>query len=341
MNYDTRKLKNYLLGELSAADAEAFDELSFTDEKFGADLSAAENDLIDAFLNNDLSVADSKKFESVYFATPQRREKVEFARALQIFAKDKVGKIKTEQEKTGFFAALNIFGNRAWQLGFAAALLVLFFGIFWFAFLREKNSRDELAMQNSPTPQAVAPENKNVEPKNEDTNNENIPAANGNQKNENLENANEKTNRKTSNTNKKSAESNQTSGGESSLNKTGNNPPKTIIATFFLAPPLRGISKIPLFSVPKNASQINVGLQLDANDFESYHVTLTNETGDINLWRRGSLKAKNKGGGNFLNINFPAKLLLNDGFYSLTVSGVGGDGEAEIVANYPFRVNFK
>lgn len=341
MNYDTQKLKNYLLGELAAADAEAFDELSFTDETFGADLSAAENDLIDAYLNNDLRGADLKKFESVYFATQHRREKVEFARALQTFAKSEVGKTQTETEKSGFFAAWNIFGKRAWQFGFAAALIVLFFGIFWLAFLSDKNSRNgEIAMQNSPSPEAVVPVNKNVEPKNENANNENIPSVIGNQREENSQNINEKTNSKNSNANKKSTEANQKSADENPLRKTENNPPKPVIATFFLAPPLRGIGKIPLFSVPKNASQINVALQLDANDFENYHVTLTNETGDINLWRRGSLKAKNKGDARVLNINFPAKL-LNNGFYSLTVSGVNTDGEAEIIANYPFRVNSK
>src|SRR5215204_6709764 len=98
MNYDTQKLKNYLLGELPAADAEAFDELSFTDEKFGADLNAAENDLIDAYLTNDLSVADLKKFESVYFATEHRREKIEFARALQTFAAKETAKTETKTE---------------------------------------------------------------------------------------------------------------------------------------------------------------------------------------------------------------------------------------------------
>lgn len=342
MNYDNQKLKEYLLRKLSDTEAESFDELSFTDDKFDADLKAAENDLIDAYLSNDLSSADLKKFESVYFATEHRREKVEFARTVQTFAKNEISKIKTrsENEKTGFFTARNIFGNRAWQFGFAAAILVLFFGIFWFAFLRNENFQKEIAMQNSPTPQAAIATNENAEPKNESVNNENIPSANGIQTNENSENVNEKTNRTIKNENKKSVESNQKIENENTSRKIENNPPKPVIATFFLAPPLRGTNKIPLFGVPKNASQIGIELQLEANDFESYHVTLTNETGDINLWRRGSLKAKIKGDAKFLNVNFPARL-LNKGFYSLTVSGVNEAGEAEIIANYPFRVNEK
>lgn len=333
MNYDTQKLKKYLFGELSAAETETFDELSFTDENFGADLKAAENDLIDTYLNKALSGAHLKKFESVYFATQHRREKVEFARALQKLTEKEIGKTETQTEQSGFFTTRNIFGNRVWQFGFAAVLLVLFFGFFWFAFLKEKKSRQEFAMQNSPTPQTAVTENKVV-------NNENIPSAIADETNENTENVNEKADQKNSNANKKTGELNQKSGNENSLPKAENNQPKIIIAAFFLAPPLRGINKIPLFNIPKNASQINVELQLEASDFKNYHVTLTNETGDINLWRRGSLRAKNKGDEKFLTVNFPAKL-LNNGFYSLTVSGVNAAGEAEIIANYPFRVNEK
>ena len=338
MNYSIQKLKEYLLGDLSETETEKFDELSFTDEGFDAALKAAENDLIDAYLNNDLSGADVKKFESVYFATRHRREKVEFARALQTVAKNEIGKTETKTGKTGFFADWNIFGSRARQFGFAAAILVLFFGIFWFAFLRNDTLRDEIAMQNSPTPQAVISANESVEPKKDSANNENASPEIHNQTNRKPENVNEKTNREITNANKKSAESNQKTDDKNNLPKPENNSPKPIIATFSLAPPLRGVNKIPLFNIPKNASQIGVKLQLDENDFENYHVTLTNETGDINLWRRGSLSAKKKGDAKFLNVTFPAKLLSN-GFYSLTVSGVNKAGEAEIIANYPFRVS--
>ena len=335
INYDNQKLKAYLLGELSGAEAEAFDAASFSDEKFSAALSAAENDLIDAYLRDELRGADLKKFEAVYLATKHRREKIEFARALQTFAGHEILNSKTE--RTGFFAAWNIFGNRALQIGFAAAaLLILFFGIFWIVVLRGRNTGEEIVMQKTPMPenQIAAPENSN----------QSIPSAGQNSANDNSENVNEKspvTNQKIANANlnKNSNEINRTKEKENPP-KFEKNPPRSIITTFFLAPPLRGANKIPLFDVPKNASQINVELQLEADDYETYHVTLTNETGDINLWRRGSLRARNKSENKVLNLSFPAKL-LNNGFYSLTVSGVNRDGEAEIIANYPFRAGSK
>lgn len=339
--YDNQKLKAYLLGEPSGADADAFDEASFTDENFGAALSAAENDLIDAYLQNELRGAELKKFESVYLSTKHRREKIEFARALQTFAGKEILNSKTETEKTGFFAWRNIFGNRnrALQFGFAAAaLLVLFFGIFWFTILRRENAGGEIVLKKTPTPENSAAVNQNSAPENKNSN-ESVPSAIQNPANENSQNSNEKmpeTNKRSANVNKNSNEKNQTPDKKIPVSI----PQEPLIATFFLAPPLRGANKIPLFDVPKNASQINVELQIEADDYKTYHVTLTNETGDINLWRRSSLKAKSKGANKFLNVNFPAKLLGN-GFYSLTVSGVNENGEAEIVANYPFRIGEK
>lgn len=343
-DYDNQRLRAYLLGELSGTDAaDAFDEASFTDDKFGAALSAAENDLIDAYLQKELRGADLEKFESVYLATKHRREKIEFARALQNFAEREILNSKTE--RTGFFARRNVFGNRVLKFGFAAAaVFVVFCGIFWFAVLREKKAGEEIVMQKTPTPEAALPENQNAAPKNENSN-QSIPSAIQDSANENSENTRGKTpaaNQKipNANINKNSKETNRTTEKENPPPIIENNPPRLIVATFFLAPPLRGTNKIPLFNVPKNASQINIELQLEASDYETYHVTLTNETGDINLWRRGSLKAKNKGDAKFLNVSFPAKL-LNNGFYSLTVSGVSSGGEAEIVASYPFRSNGK
>ena len=321
-------------------EAKAFDESSFTDEKFGAALSATENDLIDAYLRDELRGADLKKFEAVYLATNHRREKIEFARTLQTFAGHEILNSKTE--RTGFFAAWNFFGNRALQFGFAAAaLLVLFFGILWIAVLRERKTGEEIVMQKTPTPETETAENQNAAPENS---NQSIPSAVQDSANDNYENVNEKppvTNQKIANANinKNSNEINRTREKENPP-KIEKNPPRSIIATFFLAPPLRGANKIPLFDVPKNTSQINVELQLEASDYETYHVTLTNETGDINLWRRGSLRARNKGGNKVLNLSFPAKLLTS-GFYSLTLSGVNKNGEAEILANYPFRAATK
>ena len=84
--YNNENLTAYLLGALPEADAEGFDELSFTDDDFASELSAAEKDLVDAYVNGELKGEKLQSFESYYLASPLRREKVEFARVFQQFA---------------------------------------------------------------------------------------------------------------------------------------------------------------------------------------------------------------------------------------------------------------
>ncbi|HEY1336419.1 MAG TPA: hypothetical protein VGF59_02870 [Bryobacteraceae bacterium] len=76
-------LVQYLLGSLPEEETERLDELSIADEDFVWRLRAAENDLIDAYLHNELSGETLERFRSFYLASPRRREKVKFAEALQ------------------------------------------------------------------------------------------------------------------------------------------------------------------------------------------------------------------------------------------------------------------
>ena len=75
-------LVRYLLGSLPEEQAARLDELSITDDEFVWRIRAAENDLIDAYLRNELSGETLDRFRSSYLSSPLRREKVKFAEAL-------------------------------------------------------------------------------------------------------------------------------------------------------------------------------------------------------------------------------------------------------------------
>ena len=92
--YNNKDINAYLLGSLPAAEAEHFDELSFTDDDFADVLKTAEKDLVDAYVHGELTGAQLEKFQSYYLASPLRREKVYFANAFQDFAK-KSGAVQT------------------------------------------------------------------------------------------------------------------------------------------------------------------------------------------------------------------------------------------------------
>lgn len=81
--HDDRELTRYLLGALSEAETERLDELSVADDRFAADLDAAENDLVDAYVRGALAGDTLQRFETHYLSSPAGRAKVAFARALR------------------------------------------------------------------------------------------------------------------------------------------------------------------------------------------------------------------------------------------------------------------
>ena len=79
----------YLLGTLPEAETERFDALSVADPEFANELTAIEKNLVDAYVEGELTGPTLERFESHYLASPLRREKVEFARAFHNFADER------------------------------------------------------------------------------------------------------------------------------------------------------------------------------------------------------------------------------------------------------------
>lgn len=336
--YTSQKINAYLLGSLPESEAAHLDELSFTDDEFADLLKAAEKDLVDAYVRGELAGANLEKFKSHYLVSPLRREKVDFARAFQAFAERSAAKesenlvagdSKPKPTVAGFFSALNIFNfpNPLLQWGLTAAVLVfVVLGGWWIARKRLGQPEIQMAKQDAPL-------QKNQElPK---------PSAK-----ESVENSN--TEKETATVNKEN-EAPQESEKKQTKKQVEIEPTRTIkreptttppaavtIASFLLAPSLRSGSRIPNLSIPKQTDFVAMKLQLEAEDYTTYRVALVDESGNRNLWRSGTLRTKSKADYKFLNVRFPAKLLKSQ-IYSLTVSGINSNGEAEIISNYPFR----
>jgi hypothetical protein len=82
--FDDQLLIRYLLGALTEAETERLDELSIAGDEFASRLEAVENDLVDAYANGELSGETLERFNSVYLASENRREKVRFAETFQV-----------------------------------------------------------------------------------------------------------------------------------------------------------------------------------------------------------------------------------------------------------------
>lgn len=143
--YSDQEIIQYLLGSLSEAETERLDELSLTDPEFADVLSAAEKDLVDGYVQGELTGAALEKFKSHYLTSPRGREKVELAKGFQVLAEKYSAAPASAKNLAGFvtkpkvadwFSPWSIFSipRSAAQWGFAAALLMLFAVGAWLLF---------------------------------------------------------------------------------------------------------------------------------------------------------------------------------------------------------------
>ena len=81
---DEGLLVRYLLGQLSETEEVQVEDRAFADADYLRALEAAETDLIDAWVRDELSQTERRAFERRFLTSPDRRKKVEFARALAV-----------------------------------------------------------------------------------------------------------------------------------------------------------------------------------------------------------------------------------------------------------------
>jgi hypothetical protein len=325
--YNDQALIEYLLGSLPAGEAEAFDQLSIADDEFAMALSAREQDLIDAYVGRELSGSVLERFESHYLASPLRREKLEFARALQGWveknerdqtaAAEKAERIAKSEPARRSSAFQLFFAQRsAWQWGAVLAVLALLLFGGWFVFdnarlhrqaLEARTRRDELWQRE----QVLQKELEGQRSSNAATEQE---LARLRAEREQLE---------------QQLKKNQQGSAGSTLGDQS-------IVSLILAPTLRGTNKIRTVSIPPETKSVTVALQLEAADYPSYRVVLIDPSTRKNLWRSGNLKAISRAGRNTVAVSFPANLLKSQN-YMLQVSGVPTNGESEIISDYPFK----
>ncbi|HEV8658081.1 MAG TPA: hypothetical protein VGS96_05595 [Thermoanaerobaculia bacterium] len=79
---DQLVIRRYLLGDLPESDAAAFEEDYFASDDRFSEMLAAEDDLIEAFLQRELSASDRRLFEGRFLATSRGREKIALAAAI-------------------------------------------------------------------------------------------------------------------------------------------------------------------------------------------------------------------------------------------------------------------
>jgi hypothetical protein len=126
---ESKKIKNYLLGLMSENDVEAIDLQILSDKDMEDTLLEAENELIEDYLDENLSNEEIKAFNENYLINDERRKRVEFVRLMRSYAE----KQTTETEiKPSFFEQLkSFFTLRPLRLAVVSIALILALGIAW------------------------------------------------------------------------------------------------------------------------------------------------------------------------------------------------------------------
>ena len=151
---DEALLQKYLLGDLSEQEQVVVEDRAFAEPGYLAALEGVEADLIDAYVRGELSQTDRRQFERRFLTSPQRRNKVEFARALAtVAAESKPVSFRFLEHQSVWQALRNLFQASHPALRFAAgfAAVVAVAGASWLA-IQNVSMRSRMSSPGSTKP---------------------------------------------------------------------------------------------------------------------------------------------------------------------------------------------
>jgi len=327
---DEQQLVRYLLGLLPEEETERLDELTMVDDKIAWRLRAAENDLVDSYLMGKLSAEMLDRFESLYLASPRRRQKVEFAagflRAVDRVtvpaeadpATEPVPEPAAEQDVaplrvSGSFGQTVPHLKAAWILAAAAALFLCASGALFvrnIQIARELNQsqqeRAALSRRASDLEQQLADQQKS---------------------HADVVSELERTRAAQTGGTPRAASENVSDSSASA--------PLTTIA-LALSPLTRSAAPAATLVIPDGTDRVAFELRLETNEFSHYRVLLRDPATGLVVWRSGDLKAPPTSDSPTISLVVPAGLLKTQ-HYSLELVGRRAGGTDEVTASYAFR----
>ena len=330
---DTAEMR-YLLGNLSEDEKTRMEEAFFADDSKFEAVELAEDELIDAYVRNELSPEEQRQFKAKLLTSPRLMERADFARALvekadSLLSAEAEGSIEpalpvsspTAKPKTRWWAG--VFAPQlAWRMAIAAcAVVILVAGIVlvsgWLR-LRSESGRlaseqTALQRQKEELDKLSAEQRTRTEQLTAELQRERVQRADDLKFIEDLEEANK-------------------------LKETQTRQPLlSTFATVFLTPGLSrsggGQSKL---SIGPGTTTARVQVALEKNDYPTYNAEIKTADGSV-VFRKNGLKPHNTRSGAHLLLSLPSQR-LTPGDYIVHVDGVTASGQVESVSDYALRV---
>jgi hypothetical protein len=328
--YNDQTIIQYLLGSLPEEETERVEELSFIDDEFAVRLSAAENDLIDAYVRGKLSGEKLERFNSHYLASPKRRKKVKTAKVFHAYAENAVatgqvvlapGSPQTDAKSVKPSPHLRRLPFTFPRLALTAAAVLVLLGVGWLVF--------ELSRLRSQIDQAqatrIALEQREKELQGLLEQQRLASSA--------IEKELEQVREEKERVERQIALERQIAGS-----KSPSSPANLNILPFILTAPARTAGQVAAITIPSGTDFVVLQAELEPDDYPSYNAELLYQPGKISAgWKRERLKSRALGESRVIDIVIPANLLKSRE-YLLAVTGISDRGVAEGERGYPFRI---
>jgi TolA-binding protein len=317
-----RLIARYLLGDLPEEQQVAIEDRAFADKDYFALVTAVENDLIDEYVNHELSATERRQFETRFLASSERRKRVEFAKALArvpIAAPALERNVVSQPAKWSWQDLLYAFLirlNPATKLAMVAVMLTLVFGSAWLftETFRLRNQLSQLQAQNQARQNDLQ------------------------QQFDAERRRNEELNARLSQEKQQREQSDESLRQLSESGDATNPPPRPVIASLMLLPGLsRGGGDKAHLLMPEDARLVRLQIGIDPEEqYKTYAVELRTAAGR-QVWNRENLTARTRGKARAVSLTLPASA-LKSGDYELRLSGRKEGGESEDVGFYYFDV---
>ena len=328
-NINEIPLKRYLLGQFSPEEQDLFEQRLLVSDDYYQQLLIVEEEIVDDYLNGHLSKDERERFERYFLSTPERQQKLSFARAFRRYvsvasqatspALSATVAPSQPTSESGLFSFLHIRKPvLAWVL--TAAVVLFLIGGSLFLFKNRPRTQGSQTQAQQVTPQEPQPLERKPEPP------------------------------------KQVAENPQ--GEQQQPSRTGTGPEKTIphiaqkpdrgpnretvgprpaILAFTLTPGMvRETGELKRVSVPQHAGPAQVTLNVRTGEYTQYSAALQTAEGQV-LWTKKGLRVRATNNGPVIRLSLPAGL-LKGGDYQLKLSGLTAQGMLEDVDMYPFRI---
>jgi hypothetical protein len=317
-------ISRYLLGELPEEQRVEIEDRAFSDKDYLASITAVENDLIDEYVSGELSAADRQRFEIRFFASAERRKRVEFAKTLRtVVSESHAPEKKPIHDAQGWSWRDSLYAfisglNPAARLAFATAAILLIVGAAWLFTetwrLRRQVSQLQAEKQSGQSlQQALDAERKRSEELN----------ARLNQEKEQREQTDESLRQLTETT------------------EATKPAPPPVFASLTLLPGLsRGGGQKPNLDLSNDVRLVRLQIGIDPEEqYKSFAVELRTVAGR-GVWNRENLAARTRRGTRAVGLTLPATV-LKSGEYELRLRGLTEGGGSEDVGFYYFNVRKK